>query len=128
MPGPSTTGDQSGIYTRTLDAIVDRLSVVHPIIKQELTIGDWVVVTTKNSVYSLQVLSGEHYAVSGGWFDKEGLSPCQVQVNGCTWGGNAIKEDILAAPGLFMEFGNQVKTTRIQHVRVIRGQGPDTVN
>ena len=128
MPGPSTTGDQSGIYTRTLDAIVDRLSVVSPIIKQELTIGDWVVVTTKNSVYSLQVLSGGDYAVSGGWFDKEGLSPFQVQVNGCTWGGNAIKEDIRAAPGLFMEFGNQVKTTRIRHVRVIRGQGPTTVN
>ena len=38
---------------------------------------------------------------------------------GCTWGGSAIKEDIVAARGLFLEFGNHVITTRIQNVRVI---------
>jgi hypothetical protein len=41
-------------------------------------------------------------------------------VNGCTWGGSAIKSDILAAPGLFLEFGNRVRTTRIQQVNLFR--------
>jgi hypothetical protein len=60
------------------------------------------------------------YSVSGGWFDREGVSPQKMTINGCTWGGSAINLDLVAAPGLFLEFGNQVLTTRIQHVRVIR--------
>jgi hypothetical protein len=79
-----------------------------------------VLVTTKNSVYSICVMGGGLYSVSGGWFDREGVSPQKTTINGCTWGGSAIKNDIVAALGLFLEFGNQVMTTRIQHVRVIR--------
>ncbi|MFQ5695971.1 MAG: hypothetical protein ACE5HB_08280, partial [Terriglobia bacterium] len=82
--------------------------------------GDWVLVTTKNSLYSICVLERDLYSVSGGWFDREGDSPQRVAINGCTWGGRALKHDIVAAPGLFLEFGNQVLTTRIQSVRVIR--------
>jgi hypothetical protein len=47
------------------------------------------------------------------------MSPCRVTINGCTWGGSAIKHDILVARGLFLEFGNRVLTTRVQNVRVI---------
>ncbi len=39
-----------------------------------------------------------------------------------TWGGSAIKQDIIAAPGLRLEFGNRVLTTPIRHVRLIRAQ------
>ncbi|MFQ5778685.1 MAG: hypothetical protein ACE5IP_11830 [Terriglobia bacterium] len=91
--------------------------------KDDLRCGDWVLVTTKNSVYSICVLGDDLYSVSGGWFDREGVSPQKTTINGCTWGGSAIKLDIVAACGLFMEFGNKVLTTRIQHVRVLRGDG-----
>ena len=105
---------------RTLVAIVAQTSGLEAVRKRDLLCGDWVLVTTKNSVYSICVMGDDSYSVSGGWFDREGVSPQKTTINGCTWGGSAIKNDIVAALGLFLEFGNQVLTTRIQHVRVIR--------
>ena len=43
------------------------------------------------------------------------------------WGGSAIKHDIVAACGLFLEFGNWVITTRIQKIRVIRREASEAV-
>jgi hypothetical protein len=63
--------------------------------------------------------------VSGGWFDKNSDGPLTVAVNGCTYGGSLIRHDVVAAPGLFLEFGNSVSTTRICDVRVIRWNEPD---
>lgn len=94
---------------------VDRLQVVH---KRDLRQGDWIVVTTRNSVYSLLALGDGNYSVAGGWFDRQQRSPQRVGVNGCTFGGQALKFDVLAGPGLFLEFANQVTTTRIQKVEV----------
>jgi len=105
---------------RTLGAIVAQTSGLEAVRKRDLGCGDWVLVTIKNSVYSICVMGGDLYSVSGGWFDREGVSPQKTTINGCTWGGSAIKNDIVAALGLFLEFGNQVLTTRIQYVRVIR--------
>lgn len=112
--------DKAGA-ARTLGAIVEhsrRLDTVH---KDDLRHGDWIVVFTKNSIYSICFVGDELYAVSGGWFDRQSRAPLTVAVNGCTWGGSAIKSDILAAPGLFLEFGNRVRTTRIQRVQMFRG-------
>ena len=118
--------DQSGIVStaqsRTLDRILDYTSHVHSVMRGDLVNGDWVLVTTKNSVYTICCQENDSYTVSGGWFDGNGMSPLDVRVNGCTWGGSAIHHDIIAAPGLFLEFGNGVKTTRIQSVRIIRNQ------
>lgn len=111
---------------RTLDAIVKHAKGVSAVQRQDLNLGDWVVVTTRNSTYSLRVLGDNEYAVSGGWFDTKRLSPLRIAVNGCTWGGTAIKNDLVAAPGLFLEFGNRVKTTRIREVRVFRHQDHGT--
>jgi len=114
---------RSGV--QTLDARVEEAGRIEGVRKRELRCGDWVVVTTKNSVYSICVLGDERYSVSGGWFDREGVSPQETTINGCTWGGSAIKQDVVAARGLFLEFGNRVMTTRIQQVRVIRQEdGP----
>ncbi|MGD8375031.1 MAG: hypothetical protein PVF68_02740 [Acidobacteriota bacterium] len=107
---------------RTLRAIVDHARDVEGVRKADLSLGDWVVVKTRNSTYSLRFLGGELYAASGGWFDRHGPAPHHVTITGCTWGGTAIKHDLIAAPGLFLEFGNQVKTTRIREVQVIRAQ------
>ncbi len=69
------------------------------------------------------VLDTDLYLISGGWFDRKGLSPIKVNISGCTWGGNIIKVDTLAACGLRLEFGNRVLTTTIQKVSILRASG-----
>jgi hypothetical protein len=105
---------------RTLGAVVDHSARLNAVRKADLEMGDQVLVTTRNSIYSIHVLQENLYSVSGGWFDQKGLSPSKVAINGCTWGGRAIKWDIVAACGLHLEFGNQVVTSRILDVQVIR--------
>jgi len=112
---------EGAVAARTLGAIVDHSQQLETVRKRDLRHGDWIVVLTKNSVYSICFVGEDRYAVSGGWFDRQDEAPLTVPVNGCTWGGTAIKSDILAAPGLFLEFGNRVRTTRIQRVQIFRG-------
>jgi hypothetical protein len=111
---------QSATHYRTLGAIVDHTERLRAVHKEDLEIGDQLLVTTRNSTYSIFVLQDGLYSVSGGWFDRQGLSPTNVAINGCTWGGRAIKLDILAAYGLHLEFANQVVTSRILEYEVIR--------
>ena len=108
------------IKYRTLGAVVDHTDRLQSVRKADLELGDQVLVTTRNSTYSIHVLQENLYSVSGGWFDRKGLSPSTVAINGCTWGGRAIKWDIVAANGLHLEFGNQVVTSRIMEFQVIR--------
>ena len=103
----------------TLESRVESARTLEAVRKADLRSGDWVLVTTRNSVYLLCVLDDGRYSVSGGWFDRQGRSPQTITINGCTWGGSAIKSDVVAARGLFLEFGNRVVTTRIRDVRVV---------
>ncbi len=105
---------------RTLGAMVKQTDQLTALRKIDLRFGDRVVVTTRNSTYSIHVLKNGQYAISGGWVDKEGLSPLRTNINGCTWGGSAIKVDIVAACGLHLEFGNRVVTSRIRQFNVVR--------
>lgn len=105
---------------RPLDILVAESDRLPAVTRGDLRSGDWLVVTTCNSVYSLCLLEDGTYSVAGGWFDRQGVSPQRVGVNGCTFGGRAIKSDVVAAPGLFLEFDNRVTTTRIQEARVLR--------
>lgn len=109
---------------RSLAALAAEAERLAAITRSALRPGDWVVVTTRNSVYSLCLLEDGSYSVAGGWFDRSGLSPQRVGVAGCTFGGRAIHSDVVAAPGLFLEFDNQVTTTRIREVRVLRDASP----
>ena len=115
------------IQYRTLNAIADHTKRLEAVRKADLEMGDQVLVTTRQSIYSIHVLDEDLYSVSGGWFDRQGLSPLKVTINGCTWGGSAIKLDIVAARGLHLEFGNQVVTSRIKEFEVIRCR-KDTIN
>jgi hypothetical protein len=117
--GPRFEAEQTdcGRSLAALAAEAERPGVV---LRADLRSGNWLVVTTRNSVYSLCLLGDGRYSVAGGWFDRQGLSPLAIGVNGCTFGGRAIHREILAAPGLFLEFDNQVTTTRIREARVIR--------
>ena len=103
----------------TLDSFVEKTNWVQSVRKHDLEWGDSVMVVTRNSTYTISSAGDGTFWVSGGWFDLRQLSPVRMSINGCTGGGSAIKHDILAAPGLFLEFGNGVLTTRIQEVRVL---------
>ncbi|MEO6222438.1 MAG: hypothetical protein ABIP90_04250 [Vicinamibacterales bacterium] len=104
----------------TLERMADRARTTQGAWAGDLTAGDWVIVRTKNSVYTLAALSGGRFQVSGGWFTSHGGYARIVRVLGCTWGGRAILTDMIAAPGMFIEFDNGVQTTRVQDVRVLR--------
>lgn len=114
----ASTDRKPGV-ARTLDAIVRCAGELPVTRKQDLQPGDCVIVSTKNSVYRLRALGGDLFLPSGGWFDQT-QSRDPVTVNGCTFGGSAICTDVVAAIGLFLEFGNNVSTTRIRDVRVLR--------
>jgi hypothetical protein len=104
-----------------VDAILEQVGRFEAIRKADLRRGDCVIVATENSLYSIHVENEGSYSVSGGWFDRNGISPVTLSISGCTWGGTAIKRDLVAARGLRLEFGNRVVTSTIREVRVIRG-------
>jgi hypothetical protein len=84
--------------------------------------GDWIVARTKNSTYVLAVMPDGTFRVSGGWFSAERAEERPVRVVGCTWGGSAILGQMIAAPGMCIEFDNGVHTTRVWDVRILRIQ------
>jgi hypothetical protein len=112
---------------RTVDAILQQVGHFEALRKGDLKRGDRVLVATENSLYSIHVEDEGTYSISGGWFDRNGLSPATTSIAGCTWGGTAIKRDLVAARGLRLEFGNRVVTSTIREVRVIRGGISDFV-
>ena len=112
--------EQTTTHYRSLSAIVENTERLNAVYKKDLEFGDRLVVTTRNSTYVIHAFEPGHYTVTGGWFDLHGLSPIKIGINGCTWGGHAIKEDILAAHGLHLEFENTVVTSRILQYQIIR--------
>jgi len=110
------------VLARTLSAITEHAKDDGAVRRQDVAPGDRIVVRTRNSTYLMWALAGDEFAVTGGWFDSHEISPATVKVNGCTYGRSAIRHDVLAAPGLYLEFGNNVRTTRIMEVRVVRSK------
>ena len=115
-------GTQLIEVAHTLEAAVDEARILDVVRKKDVHDGDRVVVSTRNSRYTIWALGNGLYWVWGGWFDLQGSSPQRMTINGCTWGGSAIKRDIVAARGLRLEFGNTVLTTPIEQVRVVRAR------
>jgi len=111
----------SGELARTLDRIVETAEQIGGIRVEDVQPGDWVVVKTRNSTYSLAAMGEGQYRVSGGWFTAQGGDGCDVRIAGCTWGGAVIHTRLVAAVGMFLEFDNGVRTTRIRDVRLVRG-------
>jgi hypothetical protein len=120
LGSPSGTGRAS--RGRSLVALASQVDRSRAVNRGDLRPGDWIVVTTRNSVYSLCLLEDGSYSVAGGWFDRSGISPQKVGVSGCTFGGRAIHREVVAAPGLFLEFDNRVTTTRIREARILRDE------
>ena len=105
-----------------LDRLVSVSSRLEGVRRGDLSPGDRLLVSTRNSIYSLVARADGRFAVSGGWYsrhaEESGEAPT-VAVSGCTAGGNAIFTSIVAAPGLFLEFADGTRTTRIRQVRRI---------
>ena len=97
-----------------LVAVADTLAGVR---RGDLAPGERLVVATRNSIYSLTTLADGRFAVSGGWLTRAGLGERTLAVSGCTFGGRALLTDLVAAPGLFLEFADGTATTRIRSVR-----------
>ena len=125
---PQGATDELTSIPHTLETVVEQARSLEEVRKRDLHCGDRVLVTTRNSLYTIWVLGDGRYLVWGGWFDRQGESPQRVRINGCTWGGSAIKQDIIAARGLRLEFGNTVLTTWIQQVRVIPARAHPALN
>jgi hypothetical protein len=107
--------------------LAERCDALGGVAKGELLPGDLVIVTTRNSTYRLGALGGDLFAVSGGWFDRCG-GQVVVRLNGCTFGGRAINDRLVAAPGLFLEFGTGLMTSRISAVHLVPGGAASLLN
>jgi hypothetical protein len=115
-------GDQSTEQpARTLDRIVEHSTEIAGVWSDDVKPGDWIVVRTKNSTYSLASQGDGVFRVAGGWFATAHAEDRPVRIAGCTWGGAVIHTRLLAAVGMFLEFDNGVRTTRIREAQLIRG-------
>lgn len=103
-----------------LNHLSDNASEIQGVRGTDLDAGDMVLIFTRNSVYSVQAQGNRSYLVSGGWFDRKGLSPLRTTISGCTWGGSIINVDFVAACGMCVEFGNRVITSTVQKVCLFR--------
>jgi len=116
----------SGVHRRVkplkaipIDDLAEAAGGVGGVRRQDLESGDRIIVSTKNSVYSLTVCGNGSFEVSGGWFERQGVGPAIVDILGCTAGGHALFTDHIASPGLFIEFADGLRTTRVKTVRRI---------
>lgn len=100
-----------------LDALIAQTGHMTGLHKSHFRSGDLLIAWTRNSVYRIRSLGGTLVEVTGGWFDKKGLSPMRTSIAGCSWGGNAIIPGLAAANGLCLEFGNRLITTPV--VRIV---------
>jgi len=90
------------------------------IFRDSVRFGDLIEVTTKNSTYMLFVVDSRNFLASGGWFERKGRVPTRVQIPGCTWGGSAIKLDVIAVRGLCIEFQDKAVTSKVLRMKIHR--------
>ena len=118
------TSDVTRRHVVDLDVLVASTPSIDGVWRSGVEWGDRVFVFTMNSVYLMMFVGDDTFVVSGGWFDHRGASPAEMSVTGCSWGGSVINRRLIAAPGLHLEFGNGVVTTRIR--RVVFARNLDT--
>ena len=105
-----------------IDGLAEAADHIGGVRRRDLTPGDRVIVSTRNSIYSLTACADGSFLVSGGWFERQGQGPVRAEVLGCTVGGRALFTEHVAAPGLFIEFADGLQTTRIRKVQRIAGE------
>jgi len=125
------TDPPSGVHRRAkplkaipIENLAEAAGVVGGVHRQDIQVGDRIIVSTRNSVYSLTFRVDGSFEVSGGWFERQGEGTVTVEILGCTAGGHALFTDHIASPGLFIEFADGLRTTRIRTVRRISAKEP----
>lgn len=136
---------------QSLDRLASAAAVVEGVRVGDLEPGDCLFVKTRNSLYALRLNADGTFDAEGGWFSRQDASggsaepassatsglpadACAAKtgrrrrVLGCTWGGSALMTRMIAAPGMFIEFDNRVRTTRIREVRHLRYTAAATVH
>jgi len=103
-------------FGQNLSTLVEKSQRLNEVRKTSLQPGDCMLVKTCNSIYTIHVVGEGLFRVSGGWFDRKGVSPMMVRITGCTWGGSIVKIDTAAACGLCLEFGNRVMTSPVKKI------------
>lgn len=89
-------------FYRTLDKEVESVEKTDGIKLADIQVGEKFKISTQNTDYILE-LREDGYYLSG---DKKLVPvPRKVQINGSTWGGNAIKSDFIGI-GMHMEIGS----------------------
>ena len=112
----------TGKFGFNLNRVVEYSEEIKHISKDHFNQWDCLLVRTQNSLYTIRQTDEQLYEVSGGWFDKQGLSPTKMIIRGCTWGGSIIHINLLAACGLCLEFGNNVITSPVIQIVVIKAK------
>jgi hypothetical protein len=110
-----------------LDALVSAADALGGVRRRDLAPGDRLVVSTKNSIYSLVARADGRFDISGGRYARDPASAGAAQtlaIHGCTAGGHALFTSIVAAPGLFLELEDGTRTTRIRRVRHLPATAP----
>lgn len=105
----------------SLSNLTDHASQATGVRRSDLLPGDVLMLYTLNSVYSARLLNDGSFAVSGGWFAQNHLTEVYTTISGCTWGGKCIHQELVASPGMRVEFGNRVLTSVLQRVVRIPG-------
>ena len=108
-----------GIY---LDNIVKGSDKLKHVSKASFNLWACLFVKTQNSSYTIRKVDDKYFEVCGGWFDRKGLSPSRLMIRGCTYGGSALHINMLAACGLRMEFGNNLITSPVNQLIVIKAE------
>ncbi len=105
----------------SLSNLTDHASQATGVRRGDLNPGDVLMLYTLNSVYSARFLGDGTFAVTGGWFSQNHSDEVNTRIAGCTWGGKCIQQDLVASPGMRVEFGNRVLTSVVQRVVRIPG-------
>jgi hypothetical protein len=125
---PDVHSNAPAVLAPTLDRLASAGCRVDGIREGDLQAGDWVIVFTKNSTYSLRANGDGTFEATGGWFADHAEAGERLRIAGCTWGGTALLTRMIAAPGMFLEFANGVRTTRIREARHIRPSASSTIH
>lgn len=107
---------------RPLDLLARVADEIDGVRRPDLGVGDRLLVATKNSIYALTARPNGRFEARGGYYARQGSAAVEIGVLGCSAGGSALFTRIVAAPGLFLEFDDGTRTTRIQRVRLLRAQ------
>jgi hypothetical protein len=116
------------IARTSLKNLVGQIDRIPSVRKADLALGDCLIVDTRNSCYRIISLGNGLFRVSGGWFERAGLTSATAGINGCTFGGTVIHSGLAAGRGLFLEFDNNVRTTRIVRFRILPQGHPEIVH